>query len=383
MVSLTGGISESSSDLTLGETAARHLTFLRQGGAPAGFVEEREVVLNRWSGYLQSLCIPTVDGIGRHHVDVFLQAQERSGVPRETAVATLQDLYSFAVMTGGCPRSAANALLAALLPEGTPGSGIAAQSTLGAVSELGSTSTPAPVPARSAAATVGEVIDRYLACLQSDRGSPAATAKNYETVLRRLQHYLKCNGVERITGVDRVLISGFIAVEKTRMVRGEPVKTSTVAHGKDVVRAFGAWCVEMEVLPSHVAAHLHTKRKERTPTVLRPALLVPQVDACVAVARTPRDALLVLMLALTGSRLSAALSARVRDWNPYTHHIVVSPKREAPVALPICAALGEQLSAYISGARLDRDDYIFASRQTRGGAPKPSRASRRTPSSAG
>lgn len=349
--------------------------------------------LRKWVRLLDGLDVTSLADVRRECVEMFVQ----SGAPVDERVVSLSTvskrealrrLYGYAVAVGCVDPAVADrlltpapqpvpsqmqqepALLAPAVAEDHSQTQAPSDRT-GAepAPEVGSATVPATGIGARDERTVSAIVARYLRCMPTDRGNATSTAKNYGAVLWRLDHFLRLRQIHGIDEVAREHISDFLRAEAQRVVRGKRVAKSTVAHSKDVVRAFAAWCFEMEVVPRHLAAHLHTKRKERTPEMRRNALLAPQFEACVAVA-DPLARLLVEFLGLTGSRISAALGVRVRDWNPYLGFVVVEPKGDAPVPLPVCARLGRHLQAWIETAQLGPDDYVFTSRQRSAGAPK-------------
>ena len=143
---------------------------------------------------------------------------------------------------------------------------------------------------------IGELLERFLAYLQSVRNASPYTVKNYGNDIGQFLEYCRGQGVAEMGQIDRLLLRRYLAE-----LDGLGYAKASIARRVSELRSFGDFLVREEVLERNV---FNTISAPRAPKRLPRYLTVDEVGALLAVpdTSTPR-----------GLRVSELVALDVQD----------------------------------------------------------------------
>lgn len=184
----------------------------------------------------------------------------------------------------------------------------------------------------------------------------AGTAENYRRSFHEFAAW--CGPNTPATDITEEMFASWLAGRRKK--NGQPPAASTNNTDAVPIRMFFAWANRRGLLPTDPTADV---RPAKTPTQL-PKAVPPEVVARLLHELNHRDRTIVLLLALTGMRVSELLSCRIEDYDTANKRFVVTGKGSKERPIPIVGQAETVLVDWIAGLESEfgiRHGYVFRS----------------------
>lgn len=213
--------------------------------------------------------------------------------------------------------------------------------------------------------TLAELVWAYLEHVRAN-GRSAATVSQYRFALSVFLRFCKEEGLQTPDQLTRRAVDRYsVWLQEQPGSKGRPLSEVSVNTYLRSLNLFISWLAEQGELARFRAK---TRKPEPKPLeVLSPA----EIEAMVRAASSPRDRLIVRILAETGCRLGELIGLRVGDLVVQDgHHFLYLRGKTGERWVAIRRDLSGQLMAYIAGGRPGRpadDEPVFMAQRRRDG----------------
>jgi integrase/recombinase XerD len=200
----------------------------------------------------------------------------------------------------------------------------------------------------------GSVVRGFLDHLAVERGVAANTLSAYRRDLARYLEYLAGRGIDSITDVDAVTVSGFLAYLREGDADHPSLSASSVARAVAAVRGLHRFALDDGLVAADVSREVHTAAPPRR---LPKAIPVEDVERLLdaagyaGTALAVRDRALLELLYGTGARISEAVGLAVDDLDLTGNTVLLTGKGAKQRRVPVGSYAAAALSAYLVQAR--------------------------------
>lgn len=227
-------------------------------------------------------------------------------------------------------------------------------------------------------ATVGELVEKYLAAMAYEKGSSPHTLRAYERELRSFAAYVaKTLGAGAAPGaIEHQKIRGYLSE-----LYGRGLSKASVARALAAIRSWFKWLARHGYVPQNPAALVATpklpKHLPRVPTIEEMNRVVDSVSAAgedEGAAWPERDRVILELLYGCGIRNAELVGLNLRDLHWANDAILVRGKGRKERYVPMGYAAAQALRVYLplregklaarkaGGSRLDHDALLLNSR---------------------
>jgi integrase/recombinase XerD len=218
------------------------------------------------------------------------------------------------------------------------------------VRTTGPVSTAAPAQ-RFAPSSVARAFLDHLAV---ERAVADNTLSAYRRDLDRYLDYLQARGVDSISAVDVVTVSGFLAYLREGDAEHPALSASSVARAVAAVRGLHRFALDEGLVSLDVSREVRTAAPPRR---LPKAIPLDDVERLLEAAGYPgtalalRDRALLELLYGTGARISEAVGLAVDDLDLTDNTVLLTGKGSKQRRVPVGSFAASALSAYLVRAR--------------------------------
>lgn len=195
---------------------------------------------------------------------------------------------------------------------------------------------------------IGSEISAFIDAIELEFGLSGNTCSSYASDLRFFAGYLHENGCDRVQDVTSGDITEFLARE-----REEGMSSATRARRMAAIKSWFEYLKDRRIVAVSPAEHLESPRKGRLlPKTLSEAETFAMIDAVDGVQpRDMRDRALLEIMYGCGLRVSEVCAMEFDNLISDGELLRISGKGSKERIVPVGAAAGKALNAYINSAR--------------------------------
>jgi integrase/recombinase XerD len=201
---------------------------------------------------------------------------------------------------------------------------------------------------------VAVVVASFLDHLAVERGAAANTLLSYRRDLHRYLDYLAAAGIESISAVTPMTVSGFLAYLREGDTEHQGLSATSAARSVVAVRGLHRFALRERIVAVDVAHEVHPPAPARR---LPKAISVDEVERLIAAAgleESPlavRDRAMLELLYGTGARISEAVGLDVDDVDLDALTVTLSGKGGKQRRVPLGSYAAAAVEAYLVRTR--------------------------------